>query len=145
MKIGLIRWCFVSFLNLPYECFVHLGDRAGHEKCCRAPDNLRSSHSEFLCYDARVCAQLLSHVWLFATPQTVAHQAPLSMGFSGQEFWSGLPFSSREDVSNPGIEPRSPALQVDSLLSKLQGREHTVKRPSLNASSAPSIEFRGLP
>ena len=52
----------------------------------------------------------LSHVRLFVTPWTVAHQAPLSMGFSRQEYWSGLPFPSPGDLSNPGIEPTSPAL-----------------------------------
>ena len=56
----------------------------------------------------------LSHVQLFATSQTVAHQAPLSMGFPRQEYWSGLPFSSPGDLPDPGLEPRSPALQVDS-------------------------------
>ena len=50
-----------------------------------------------------------------ATPWTVAHQAPLSMGFSRQEYWSGLPFPSPGDLPNPGIEPKSPALQADSL------------------------------
>ena len=49
------------------------------------------------------------------TPGTVACQAPLSMGFSRQEYWSGLPFPSPEDLPDPGIEPRSPALQADSL------------------------------
>ena len=55
-----------------------------------------------------------------ATPQTVAHQAPVSMGFSRQEYWSGLPFPSPEDLLNPRIEPWSSALQADSLLSELQ-------------------------
>ena len=58
-------------------------------------------------------------VVLFAAPWTVVHQAPLSMGFSRQEYWSGLPFPSLEDLHNPGIEPRAPAppaLQADSLL-----------------------------
>ena len=54
----------------------------------------------------------LSHVLLFATPWTVAHQVPLFMGFSGQEYWSGLPFPSPGDLPDPGIEPRSPILQV---------------------------------
>ena len=49
------------------------------------------------------------------TPQTAACQTPLSMGFSRQEYWSGLPFPSPKDLPNPGIEPRSPALQADSL------------------------------
>ena len=52
----------------------------------------------------------LSHVWLFATPWTVAYQAPPSMGFSRQEYWSGLPFPSPEDLPNPGVKPRSPTL-----------------------------------
>ena len=49
------------------------------------------------------------------TPCTVAHQAPLYMGFSMQEYWSGLPFPSPGDLLNPGIEPGSPALQADAL------------------------------
>ena len=49
----------------------------------------------------------------------VARQAPLSIGFSRQEYWSGLPFPSPGGSSNPGIEPRSPALQADSLLTEL--------------------------
>ena len=49
------------------------------------------------------------------TPWTLAQQAPLSMGFSRQEYWSGLPFPSPGDLPDPGIKPRSPALQEDSL------------------------------
>ena len=52
----------------------------------------------------------LSRVRLFATPWTVANQAPPSMGFSRQEYWSGLPFPSPGDLADPGIEPGSPAL-----------------------------------
>ena len=58
---------------------------------------------------------------LFATPWTVTHQAPLSMEFSRQGYWSGLPFPSLGDLPNRGIEPRSPALQADSLLFKPPG------------------------
>ena len=57
------------------------------------------------------------------TPWTVACQAPLSMGFSRQEYW--LPFPSPGDLPDPGIEPGSPALQADSLLTELQGKPHT--------------------
>ena len=57
-----------------------------------------------------------------ATPWTVARQAPLSMGFSRQECWSGLPFPFPEDLPDLGIEPRSPALQADSLPTKLPGK-----------------------
>ena len=60
----------------------------------------------------------LSRVQLFATQWTVAYQAPLSMGFSRQEYWSRLPFPSPGDLLNPGIKPRLPSLQADSLLSK---------------------------
>ena len=63
-------------------------------------------------------AQFLSHVQLFATPWTIACQAPLSMGFFRQEYWSGLPFSSPTDLPSPRIKPRSPALQADSLSTK---------------------------
>ena len=52
----------------------------------------------------------LSRVRLFATPWTVAYQAPPSMGFSRQEYWSGVPLPSPGDLPNPGIEPRSPAM-----------------------------------
>ena len=54
--------------------------------------------------------KLLSRVRLFATLWTVAYQAPLSMGFSRQEYWSGLPFPSPGDLPNPGLEPGSPTL-----------------------------------
>ena len=52
------------------------------------------------------------------TPWTVGLQAPLSMGFSIQEYWSGLPFHSPGDLPNPGIKPKSPAFQADSLPSE---------------------------
>ena len=63
--------------------------------------------------------ELLSHVWLFVTLWTGACQAPLSMDFPRQEYWSGLPFPSSADLPHPGIEPRSPTLQIDSLPSSL--------------------------
>ena len=56
------------------------------------------------------------------TPWTVACQAPLSMGFSRQEYWSGLPFLFLGDLSNPGIEHRFPAFQADSLPSEPPGK-----------------------
>ena len=60
----------------------------------------------------------LSRVRLFATPWTVAYQALLSMGSSRQGYWSGLPFPSPEDLPDPGMEPRSPALQAEALTSE---------------------------
>ena len=56
-----------------------------------------------------------SRVQLFLTLMTIARQVPLSMGFSRQEYWSGLPFPSSGDLPHPEIEPRSPTLQADSL------------------------------
>ena len=58
----------------------------------------------------------------FVTPQTVAHQTPLSMGFPRQEYWRGLPFLSPGNIPDPGIEPGSPALQADSLPSEPPGK-----------------------
>ena len=57
-----------------------------------------------------MCAQLLSCIQLFATPWIVACQAPLSMGFSGQEYWNRLPFPSPGDLPDPGIKPKFPTL-----------------------------------
>ena len=73
-------------------------------------------------YVALLCRAVLSHVRLFETPWTVARQAPLSLGFPRQEYWSGLPFTSPGDLPDSGIEPGSPALQADSLLSELPGK-----------------------
>ena len=66
--------------------------------------------------------KLFSHVRLFAIPWTVARQDPLFMGFSRQEYWSGLPFPSPEDLPDPGIKPRSPAFQADALPSEPPGK-----------------------
>ena len=67
--------------------------------------------------------QPLSRVHLFATPWTVAYQAPPSRGFSRREYWSGLPFPSPEDLPDPGIKPRSPALEADALTSEPPGKK----------------------
>ena len=69
----------------------------------------------------KVKMKSLSSVRLFETPWTVAYQAPPSMEFSRQKYWSGLPFPSPRDLPNPGTEPRSPALQADTSPSELPG------------------------
>ena len=69
----------------------------------------------------RACVHSLSHVQLFVTLWTVASQAPLSLGFSQQEYWSGLPFP--RDLHDPGIEPTSPASPA------LAGRFSTIEPP----------------
>ena len=77
------------------------------------------SESHVLCIWWKIYRSL-SHVRLFATLWTVAHQSPPSMGFSRQEYRSWLPFPSPGDLPDSGIEPRSPALQADSLPSEPQ-------------------------
>ena len=67
----------------------------------------------------------LSRVWLFVIPWAVAHQAPQSMEFSRQEYWSRLPFPSAGDLPDPGIEPRSPALQADSTIWAIREGQNT--------------------
>ena len=70
------------------------------------------------------------------TPWTIAHQAPLSMGFPRQEYWSGLPFPSPGDLPNPGTKPVSPALQADSsLLKDKEGSPHVRKGSRLKSGS----------
>ena len=85
------------------------------------------------CYCAYVLSRF-SHVPLFATVWTVARQAPLSMGYFRQEYWSGLPFPSPGDLPNPGIEPGSPALQADSLLSEPLGKPYSTIEQALKHS-----------
>ena len=66
----------------------------------------------------KVKVKSLSRVLLSATPWTVAYQASPSLGFSRQEYWSGLPFPSPGDLPDPGIKPGSPALEADALTSE---------------------------
>ena len=86
----------------------------------------------------------LSRVQLFATPWTVALQAPLFVGFSRQEYWSGLLFPPPGDLSNPGIEPESLTSQVDSLPLSHQGspkyciRDRQWKHSSTEAPGCPA-------
>ena len=74
-------------------------------------------------YESEV-AQSCRH---FVTPWTVAHQAPLSMGFSRQEYWNGLPFPSPGGLPDPATQPGSPALQADTLPSEPPGKPYSMK------------------
>ena len=74
----------------------------------------------------KVKVKSFSHVRLFVTPWTVAHQALPFMGFSRQEYWSGLLFPSLGDLPNPGIEPSSPASQADTLPFEPPGKPESV-------------------
>ena len=80
-----------------------------------------------------------SHVQLFATPWTVTHQAPLSMGFSRQEYWRRLPCPPPRDLPDPGFKPGSPALQADSSPSELPGKP-SCRGATPKAPEAPSPE-----
>ena len=93
----------------------------------------------------------LSHVRFFATPWTVAHQAPPTMGFSRQEYWSGWPFPSPGDLPDPGIKAGSPTLQADALLSEPQGKPygtslviHWLSLRAHNTESGGSIPGQGI-
>ena len=89
--------------------------------------NKRSSRCVYVC--------VLSHVWPFVTPWTVARQAPLSVGFSREEYRRRLPYPSPGDLPNLGTEHSSPVLQADSLLLSHRGRPQTEMRPSSKVSS----------
>ena len=71
----------------------------------------------------KVKVKSLNRVGLFVIPWTVACQAPPSMGFSRQEYWSGVPFPSSGDLPDPGIEPWSPVCQADALTSESPGKK----------------------
>ena len=92
---------------------------------------------------SNVC-QLLNQVQLFVTPCTVACQAPLSMGFPRPEYWSGQPFLSPGDLSDPGIEPRFSALQADSLKSEPPGKPRHSGVASFPFPSCPFPDGEGL-
>ena len=77
--------------------------------------------------EERKKVKLLSCVQLFATSWTVAYQAPPSMEFCRQEYWSGLPFPSPGDLPDPGTEPLSSALQADTLPSEPPGKPQTIQ------------------
>ena len=113
---GEVKGCPDTYLGpilIPFEEGLKLAAIWRGASKCRSIAGLCVSGSE---------VKSLSCVRLFATLWTVAHQAPLSMGFSRQEYQRGLPFPSPGDLPNPGIEPRSPTLQADSLPSERAGK-----------------------
>ena len=91
-----------------------------------------------------VYASSLSGVWFFVTPWTVALQASLSMGFSRQEYWSGLPWPTSGDLPNPGIESTSPSLWKDSLPSETPGKLKNTGDPGIEPGS-PAVQADSLP
>ena len=100
-------------------------DRSVVDLWCNVSFRCTAQRFSFICvYKVNVKVKSLSCVWLFVTPWTEDRQAPLSMGFSREEYWSGLPFPSPGDLSDPGTEPVSPALQADTLRSEPPGKPH---------------------
>ena len=93
----------------------------------------------------KVKVKSLSCVRLFARPWTAAYQASPSMGFSRQEYWSGLPFPSLGDLPNPGIKPRSFSLEADALTSEPPGKPpreaSSLGRPLIRLSFSNSIRL----
>ena len=131
-------WLF-SWLCSPWVC---PGGSEGKESACnagdlglipgsgRSPGEGNGNPLQYSCICVLIC---FSPVWLFATLWSVAHQAPLSMRFSRQEYWSGLPFLSSGDLPDPGIKPRSPALWADSLPPEPPGKPYVYNIVSVSA------------
>ena len=103
-KTLLETWGLISPWSVTLEslCKANCLNIPPHVKC-----KMYIVQFSYPCVAEWLNAQLLSHVWLFASPWTVAHQAPLSSGFSRQEYWSGLPFPPPGDLPQPGIESAS--------------------------------------
>ena len=109
-------------LSLLHGIFPTQGSNSGLLHCRQILYQLSCKGSPRILGLVSEWVKSLSRVRLFATLWTVAHQTPLSMGFSRQEYWSRLPFPSPGDLPNPGIEPRSPTLQADALTSEPPGK-----------------------
>ena len=105
----------VGSLSLPQGIFPNQGSNPGPPHCRWILNQL--THREALIL-TKVKVKSISRVRPFATRWTVAYQAPLSMEFSRQEYWSGLPFPSPGDLPNPGLESGCPGLQAEALLSE---------------------------
>ena len=90
----------------------------------------------FIIVSTSLCEVIQSCPTLFVTPWTVTYQAPPSMGFSRQEYWSGLPFPSPGDLPDSGIEPRSPALQADALSPEPPGKPLCTSEPPEKPSTS---------
>ena len=94
-------------------CLQHPEQRPVLSQACTKKDLNECSGYPIVCL-VKVKVLVAQSCLTLCYPWTVAHQAPVSMGFSRQEYWSGLALPSPGDLPNPGIEPRSPALQADS-------------------------------
>ena len=148
MRKAQVSW-FPSTMDLgrgqwSHHCCLHLAKDGRRELCFsdKAPDKVWTPSNEVGYLDTKKrgwfylnCMVKRKQKWssfncvlLFVTSWTVALQPPLSMGFSRQQYWGGLPCPSPGDLSNPGIEPGSPAFQVDYLPLSHQGSPHRMKK-----------------
>ena len=103
-----------------WSLFLECSAPSSSLKCSNVVCKVSVQTSLLVKVSMNLSSRTLVTVW------TIAHQAPLSMGFSRQEYWSELPFPFPGDLPDPGIEPRSPALQADSLPTELQGKILTI-------------------
>ena len=114
---GLKQKCILSVLEA--RCPQERVDRAVLLLKAHSPTPFSKTQFDLLLTWLYRCVCVLSLVQLLATPWIIACPAPLSVEFSGQNHWNGLPFPSQGDLPDPGIKPGSPALQADSLSSEL--------------------------
>ena len=146
----IIKWnLFPWLLLIPEEktCIVFVVQLPSHVWLFATPwQHTRLPYPSLIYYKTtRWKCSSLSRVWLFVTPWTVAHQAPLSMRFSRQEYWHGQPFPSPGDLPDPGIKPTSPASQADFLPSEPPGKPTQRGQFSSVAQSCPTLRPQGLP
>ena len=128
----LIKWLFLTIFSCDLSSFHYLclcdtpPNSQGNVGCIQHNiADLSIGNFSFPTGKVEAKVKSLSCNRLFATPWTVAYQALPSVGFSRQEYWSGLPFPSPGALPNPGIEPGSPALQADALPSEPPGKFST--------------------
>ena len=132
LQARILEWIAISFLQ---KSFLIQGSNPGHLHCRQILYCLSHQGGPVIwdhLPNKVVVVQSLSSIQLFVTPWTRACHAPLSMEFSRQEDWSGEPFPSPGDLPNPGIEPRSHALKVDSLSSEPPGKPWREVRGGIN-------------
>ena len=104
--------------------------------------NVRNNKTQMESFASNVAKLLVAQcLWLFVTPWTIAYQAPLSMEFFRQKYWSGLPFPSPADLPDPGIKPRSPALESDSLPATREAPNQDLISVSTSPSNWPFQQF----